>query len=277
LATPLKAWAQRFAFFALILAAFGLMLLGKADSLLLDRARSAVVDAVTPILDAASRPVATINQLVAEAEGLAALRAENLELKGRNERLLHWQGVALRLEAENKALRELLQLAPEPYQTTITGRVVGDQGGAFVRAVVINAGAREGVKRGQAALTGSGLAGRVTQVGQRSARVLLVTDINSRIPVFVGAGRERAVMAGDNSPQPSLLYLGPRVTVEPGDRVVTSGDGGVIPPGLPVGVVAAVTDGIVKVQPYVDINRSEFLRIIDYEMPGLLLPAGSSQ
>ena len=269
-AKPLKAWLQRFAILALIGAAFALMLLGKADSLLLERARSAVVDAVAPILDAASKPVATVKTVIQGAQELAELRAENAELRARNERLMHWQMVARRLEVENDSLRGLLRLNPDPLETAITARVVADPGGAFVRSVLVNAGERDGLRRGQAALTGMGLAGRVAQVGKRSARILLITDMNSRVPVIIGAHRERALLAGDNSDQPRIEFLRPRVVVFPGDRVMTSGQGGVLPPGLPVGEVVSVGETGVKVKPFVDTHRLEFLRVLDYQMPGLL-------
>ena len=277
LAKPLRAWLQRFALLSLIGAAFALMLLGKADSLLLERVRSAVVDTVTPILNAASKPVATVKGVIQGAQELAELRAENAELRARNERLMHWQMVARRLEVENESLRGLLELIPDPLETAITARVVADPGGAFVRSVLVNAGTRDGLQRGQAALTGMGLAGRVAQVGQRSARILLITDMNSRVPVMVGAHRERALLAGDNSDRPRIDFLRPRVVVLPGDRVLTSGHGGVLPAGLPIGEVISVGETGVKVEPYVDVHRLEFLRILDYEMPGLLQPVQGGQ
>jgi len=208
------------------------------------------------------------------AQNLMALAKENAELREANRRLRSWQAVAYRLEAENGALRDLLRMAPDPSSRYITARVVADNGGAFVRSVLVSAGQRDGVVQGQAAVTGEGLAGRVAQVGTRAAQVLLITDMNSRIPVMLAHSRERAVLAGNNTNRPALLYLGPRSQVEPGDRILTSGDGGVFPAGLPVGVVAASEDGKVPVQPFVDWDRMEYLRLIDYELPGLLLSAG---
>jgi rod shape-determining protein MreC len=271
LATPIKAWAQRFALLSLLSIAVALMLMAKADIAVIDKAQMAVTDAVAPILDAASRPVASAVDVMEQLQELNAIRTENAALRADNQRLLHWQLVARRLETENNSLREALRLVPDPAEIFVTARVIGDHGGAFVRSVLVNAGRRDGIGVGQAALANTGLAGRVAQVGGRSARVLLVTDMNSRIPVMVGAGRSRAVLAGDNSKQPSLVYLGPRVRVETGDRVLTSGHGGVFPPGLPVGVVAAVEEGIVRVQPYTDGKRLEYLRLVDYELPGILL------
>ncbi len=271
LTTPIKAWAQRFAFLFLVVGAFALMLIGKADTVLVERIRAVVGDAAAPILEFIARPIDTIGNTVAGIGELTELRAHNATLQRDNERLRHWQTVARRLEAENAALRSLSDMVPDPRLRFITARVVGDQGGAFARSVLVNAGSRDGIAKGQAAVTTEGVAGRVTEVGQRSSRVLLLTDINSRIPVLVGAARDRAILAGDNTSQPRLLYLTAGTETRPGDHVVTSGHGGVFPPGLPIGVVTQASETAVRVQPFVDWAHMEFLRLADYELPSLLL------
>jgi rod shape-determining protein MreC len=232
LAQPLKAWIQRSALLLLITAAVALMLLGRTQSGVVERARAVVADAVAPMLDFASRPISSTVDTLESAQNLMALAKENAELREANRRLRSWQAVAYRLEAENGALRDLLRMAPDPSSRYITARVVADNGGAFVRSVLVSAGQRDGVVQGQAAVTGEGLAGRVAQVGTRAAQVLLITDMNSRIPVMLAHSRERAVLAGNNTNRPALLYLGPRSQVEPGDRILTSGDGGVFPAGV---------------------------------------------
>jgi rod shape-determining protein MreC len=272
LATPIKAWAQRFAFLFLVVGAFALMLIGKADTVLVERIRSVVGDATTPILEFIARPIDTIGNTVEGIGELTALRARNAALGRENERLRHWYALGRRLEAENAALRSLTDMVPDPRLRFITARVVGDQGGAFARSILVNAGSRDGVAKGQAAITTQGLAGRVVEVGKRSSRVLLVTDINSRIPVLVGGARDRSIMAGDNTSQPRLLYLAPGTEIKPGDHVVTSGHGGVFPPGLLIGVVTQASETALRVQPFVDWAHMEFLRLADYELPKLLSP-----
>src|SRR5262249_35806974 len=135
-----------------------------------------------------------------------------------------------------------------------------------------------GVRKNQAVTTGEGLIGRVSEVGERAARVLLITDINSNIPVFIERTRERAIAHGDSSNSLVLKYLPGDLTATVGDRIVTSGHGGVFPPGLPVGVITSVQGGVVTVQPYVDWDQIEYVRLVDYELSGLLLPfAGQEQ
>lgn len=271
-AAPVRAWVQRFAFLFLVVAAFALMLLGKADTVLVERARTTVTDAMAPVLEVIARPVDTIGDIVAQVQELADLRTDNAALRRENERLRNWQAAAHKLEAENAALRELSRLAEEPGKRFVTARVIGDPGGVFVRSVLINAGDRDGLAKGQAAITSDGLAGRVAEVGQRSARVLLLTDINSRVPVVVGAARDRAILAGDNTNQPKLQFLTPGSRIAPGDQVVTSGQGGVFPPGLPVGVVIQADETVLRVQPFVSWAHMEYVRLVDYELPGILMP-----
>lgn len=265
-----KYLVQRFAFLSLIGLTFALMLIGKADTVLVERARMAVSDAVTPILRVMAEPAAAISQFVTNLRELAAIREENTELRDANRKLLEWQAVAQKLENENRQLRGLLGTVVEPETRSVTARVVADSGGAFAQSVLVTAGSRNGVAKGQAVVTSEGLIGRVTQTGYRSARVLLITDINSRIPVRVGEAGDRAILAGDNSARPRLNYLGAKTAATPGDRVVTSGDAGAFPPGLPVGRVVAADEGAVAVEPFVARDRLQYVEVLDFGLSGIL-------
>lgn len=267
---PLRGFAHRFAYVFLLAAALGILLLGKADPLVFQRARTAVTDMTAPVLDALSRPAVTVSHIIEEARELARLRDENIILRAENERLLKWQNAARTLLAENKQLQDLLGFSPPDDATSVTARVIGDSGGAFVRSILVNSGRREGVKKGNAALSGKGLLGRVAEVGDRSARVLLINDLNSRIPVVIERSREQAILAGDNSVTPRLLYLPITTTVQVGDRIVTSGHGGAFPVGLPVGVVTSISEEGVRVVPYADATNIEYVRLMDYGLEGIL-------
>jgi rod shape-determining protein MreC len=272
----LKSLLQRFAFLSLIGVTFALMLIGKADTVLVERARSAVTDAVTPILRVMSEPASMIAQTINNVRELASIREQNAELREANDRLLQWQSLAQRLEAENKSLRSLLALVPEPGAQFVTARVVGDVGGAFAQSVLITAGLSSGVKKGQVVMTGEGLVGRVTQAGNASSRVLLISDINSRIPVLVGEAGNRAILAGDNGARPKLLYLN-QSAAAPGDKVVTSGDAEAFPPGIPIGQVAEVGDGNVAVELFVARDKLQYVRVADYGLAGFLLDPPAAQ
>lgn len=261
---------QRFSLALLVAAAIGVMLIGKADTVLLERARAAALDLAAPLLEALSRPVATINQLIADVEDLANLRAENARLREENARLVTWQSVARRMEVENAELRGLLNFKEGPQATFITARVVGDSGSAFVRSMLLNVGRSGGVTSGQAVVTGEGLIGRITEVGESWARVLLLSDLSFRLPVLVERSREPAILTGDNSQLPRLAMTQSLAGIQVGDRIVTSGHGGSFPVGIPVGVVSSVGEGGVRVKPLGDVLRVEFVRVVDYGITGLV-------
>ncbi|MEI8396763.1 MAG: rod shape-determining protein MreC [Rhodospirillaceae bacterium] len=269
--TALKALVQRFSFLLLLLASIALMMVGRVDPTLVQSTRTRVTDAFAPILDAISRPAATAAHIVETFVEIVEVHRENKQLRLENARLLQWRQAALRLEAENNSLRSLLRYKPEAKASFVSARVIAAPGGAFLRDVVVTAGRRDGVRRGQAAVAGPGMVGRVIEVGEWSSRVLLITDINTRVPVVLDNSRQRAVLAGDNSDQPRLLYLPPEAPVAVGDRVVTSGDGGMFPAGLPVGVVASVGDRQIKVQPLVALGKLEHVQLVDFGLPGALI------
>lgn len=270
LATPMRGVAQRFAYLGLIVAAFALMLLGKIDTVLVERVRTHTTDALAPIMDVASRPLDAVHDGVEEADALLDIRAENTRLREQNAQLLRWQAVARKLEAENRELRALMNVKDERAASYITARVIADTGGTFAHSLILNAGSSDGVRKGQAVMTGEGLVGRVQETGARSARLLLLTDLNSRIPVLVEPSRIRAVLAGTNTERPRLIHLPPGAVVSPGERIVTSGHAGAFPPGVPVGTIATVSDGAIGVQPFVNRARLEYVSVLDYGLDGII-------
>jgi rod shape-determining protein MreC len=270
LSPPVRAAAQRLALPALVFLSGMLTVLGKADILLIDRVRIAVADTVSPILAFVATPVAGAAAAVQGVEDLVSIHRQNAVLREENQRLLQWQEVARRLAAENESLKDLLKLVPEAASSSIAARVIADSGGAFVRNVLVDAGERDSVARGQAAMSGEGLVGRVAEVGERTARILLLTDLNSHIPVLIESTNERAVLNGDNSDQPRLVFLQPKTEIQVGDRILTSGSGGVFPPRLPVGVVASVDGGMIRVEPFAELSRLQVVRLVDYGLAGVL-------
>ena len=267
---PVKAAAQRLTLPFLIFVSAMLVVFGKTDSLLYDGLRVGLVDRMAPVLQAVSQPFATITSGFQAISDAVDIHRENAELREENARLLQWQEVARSLAAENAELRELAKLVPQDAVNSIASRVIADSGGAFARNVLINVGHNDGVERGQAAMTGVGLVGRVAEVGARTARVLLLTDLNSHIPVEFEETHDRAILDGDNSEEPRLVYLPPKTEVKAGMRIVTDGAGGVFPPGLPVGVVSSVSGDVIRVEPYAELARLELVRIVDFGLSGVL-------
>ena len=150
----------------------------------------------------------------------------------------------------------------DPRLTHVTGVVLADSGSPFRQSVLLNVGARDGIRDGWATMDGIGFVGRIAGVGERSSRVILVTDSNSRIPVTIQPSGQQAILSGDNSSAPPLDFIEDTDAVQPGDRVVTSGDDGVLPAGLLVGQVVLTADKRLRVILAADYQRLEFLRVL---------------
>jgi rod shape-determining protein MreC len=275
----LRATLQRTTPTLLIVLAVGVVLVGKADQAMFEPLRVAATDMVVPVLDALSRPLSAAAAAVERVRGMANIYQDNLRLAEENRRLLQWQQVALKLSAENQSMRGLLNVVPESGVSYVTARLIGNSGG-YVRTAMVNAGADQGAARGQAAIAEGGLIGRLTEIGSRAARILLITDLNSRLPIVIPASRTSAILAGDNSDRPRLIFASEPKAIRIGDRVVTSGDGGVFPPGLPVGVVASVDPGGARVEPYAELRQLDYVLLVDYGLAGglpLPTPVGPVQ
>lgn len=261
---PVRTLLHRFVYAILVVAAVALILIGKIETVLADRLRANFSDIVGPVLELVAQPVRAARAGAEHVVDLADLIAENERLRQENVRLLQWRVFAKKLEGENQELKGLLQFDPGPKARFISARAIADVGGAFARAALLNVGETAGVEVGQAVMTGNGLVGRVVQAGQRTARVLLLTDINAHTPVLVGDPAVRAIMSGDNSDNPKLTFIDGEGPLEPGALIVSSGHGGVFPAGLPVGVVAGMIDGETWAQTFVDWRKLQFVRVVDF-------------
>lgn len=272
---PLRQALSKLTLPIFMVASFGLMLLGKADALLAERARMAVADALAPLYAALAEPLSVVHRGIEGARHLATLHEENARLREENDRLRRWQAVALALDAENTSLKAQLRWIPDPAPSFLTARVVADAGGVYARAVLLSLGPNHSVARGQIALDDRGLVGRVTELGGRSARVLLLTDMNSRVPVTLENSRGRAILAGTNGPRPRLMYWAEGVQPAEGERVVTSAEANTFPPGLPVGVVRYSASNVPEVVPFARLDRLEVVRLFDYGLKGIIPPEAS--
>jgi len=272
LSIPLRQALARLSLPIMIAVAFGVMLLGKADTLLVERLRNTLSDALAPIYAAISQPVNAVEEAIEEIQSLATLRSDNARLREENERLRRWHAAALGLEAENALLRRQLGFMPEGAPNFHAARVVADGGGTYARAVLLAIPPQHAIRKGQVALDERGFVGRVTEVGSRSARVLLATDMNSRVPVTLEASRARAVMAGTNGARPRLAHWPEGVIPQEGERVVTSAQANAFPAGLPVGVVRRNAQGSLEVELFARLDNLEMVRLFDFGLSGILPP-----
>lgn len=260
----------RIAYPVLILVSLALLVLSRLEHNVVDQLRWRVTEFMTPVLNTLLVPVEplrwakrTANEHWSATETLAKLRKENTELRG-------WKWRALELERKIGTLQGLARVVDEPGFQFVTSRVMAHSSGAFVRSVLINAGRQQNLRLGYPVVNADGLVGRVVDAGETAARVLLLTDLNSRVPVRIGTEGTRAILVGDNGPLPHLEYLPANAKVAPGEVVATSGAGGVFPSGLQVGTIVEQQNGL-RVRLAAKLDQVEYLSVLFYNSPRLEL------
>ena len=246
--------------------AIALVVLGKAQSSLFDRAHTYYSDSIAPLLKSAGQPLDGVGKWMSGLGGLLDVYQENQRLKEENARLRQWQSAALVLESRVKRYQLLLNAVPDPSLDAISARVIGRNNRPFLDTLILDAGKSRGVKPGEAVVDARGMVGRVFLAGDHTSWIILLTDLNSRIPVVIEPGNIPAIMASDNSDDPALEPMSPGAPIKEGGQVVTSGDGGLLPNGLPVGAV--VWDGSAfRVSLLADAAAADDVRIVDLKAP----------
>lgn len=261
---------------ALVFVSLGLLLLSRLNHTALVEARWRIAEWLSPALEAAMVPLAPLRRVGRQIADQVDMTDELQRLKSENEKLSNWEWRARDLERQLADLKALNRVVEGPALAFITSRVIADSSGAFVRSVMIDAGHRADVKTGFPVVNGDGLVGRVVETGASSARVLLANDLNSRIPVVIGAAGVRAILAGDNGAEPRLLYLPQDAKINIGDEVATSGAGGLFPRGLRIGKVAGDA-AVPRVAMRARLDALEYVSVLFFDDPsralmGELLP-----
>lgn len=246
----------------LVLLCLAVFLVWRIDSPRVERLRTQIVDRVVPSFDWVMAPVEGVIRVATDFRSYSQLLQQNADLRRELQQMKAWREAALQLEQQNAKLLNLNNLHLDPKLTYISGVVLADSGSPFRQSVLLNIGARDGLRDGWPAMDGIGLVGRISGVGRQTARVLLLTDTSSAIPVTIQPSGQQAILAGDNTIRPLLRFIEKPDQVRPGDRVVTSGDGGMFPPDLLVGQVALGPDRRLRLRLSADYERLEYLRVL---------------
>ena len=160
---------------------------------------------------------------------------------------------------------------PLPTIKGITGRIISYSGGAFTRSILINVGSKKGARLGQDVMSSVALIGVLVEVTDEYSRVLLITDLNSQIPVKIQNSSVSGILIGDNSQLARLFFLPQESVLAEGQVVTTSGRGGILPPDLPIGLVKK-TEGLkLVVEPFDDWARSGYVRVLNFKFNGTIL------
>lgn len=259
----IKVLARRLFVVILFLLSFFFILLSKVDSVVIEAANKAALDVTGPVMQLVEYPARIIHRVYTYFYDISHIYAENRALRAENKQMMMLQNKVRALEVENQLLGRLLNYVPPADATFISAKIIAESGDNFTHMLLVYIG-DEVVKKGQIVLSDESVIGRIDEVGEHYARVILVTDINSKIPVVVERTRARAILSGNNTVMPQLMFLRSQADVQEGDVIVTSGVGGMFPAGLPIGFVNSVRNGEITIETIADIGRIEYVRIVDY-------------
>ena len=243
------------------------ILMTKVDGVFVEKAHQVMMEITGPVMRVIEFPSRIVHRVYTYFYDISHIYADNKELRAENKQMLILQNKVRTLEVENQLLSRLLNYVPPAEATFMSAKIIAESGDNFTHMLLVYIG-DEPVKKGQIVLGDESVIGRVDKVSGHYAKVILVTDINSKIPVVVERTRVRGILAGNNTLMPSLLFTRSNADVQEGDLVVTSGVGGMFPAGLPIGFVNTIANGEISIETMADISRVEYVRIVEYGISG---------
>ncbi len=238
-----------------------------AQASVFEKARETLLDIVEPVLSVFNRPLRFVDNRIGNITDYFNYLEQNERLREENAELRTWMNEAITLRRQVTYYQELLDVQFDEAAEAIDTRVVGETGGPYQRSLIINAGRSQGIETGDAVIDTEGLIGHVVTTGNSASRVLMLTDFSSRVPVFIEDAGIEAIVAGKYLDAPELMFLETRdiETLQPGMRIVTSGAGGNLPRGIPVGSVDSIDERTIKVRLFSKYNDTDFVRVLDYD------------
>ena len=268
---PRRSWRApgEFLNFTLIFVCIVLLVLSRIGHGALTAMSDHFLDWAAPMLQATSAPVIMARHGAARVKSYVGTFSEIDRLREENAKLKQWEWRAKLAERKVVQLRALLNAADEPALHYATGNVIADGRGPFLQSALINLGRDHGVRIGYAVINGDGLVGRTVDAGDSFARILLINDRNSRVPVLAGQAGVRGIASGDNSAELTLDFIPDGAVLHEGDEVFTSGSDGVLPRGLRVGLVRG-SPGAYKVRPHADLAALDAVSVLFFDTPELV-------
>ena len=255
-----KGSKQKFSLFALIVLSIILLSVETIEKKPLKYFRAFVKDVIyrgALIVSAPSKSINNFSDFIKQHVNLyddySKLKVENNELKNKISETNF-------LELENNQLRKLIEEQASSTSNLTSARVMLDKQSPYLNSFIINIGSNKNIKNGMAVLDGKNFIGRIVDVNFFSSRVLLISDLNSKIPIITEPSANHAILSGHGGNKPTLEYLPENHNIQDGDKVYTSGKEGIFFPGIPIGEVE-IEDDDIKVLLFSDLSQITFVNI----------------
>ena len=255
-----KGTKQKFSLFVLIILSIIFIYVETIEARPLNFFRSFLKDTIYRGALIVSAPSKVFGNLTNYTKEHVNLYSNYRQLKKENDELKNNISKTDFLELENTQLRKLIEEQIASNSNLVSARVMLDKQSPYLNSFIINIGSNKGVKNGMAVLDGKNFIGRIVDVNFFSSRVLLVSDLNSNIPVIIEPSAEHGILSGHGINEPTLEYLSENHNLKDGDKVYTSGKEGIFLPGIPIGEIKIEKD-LVKVLLFSDLNQITFINI----------------
>lgn len=242
-----------------------------AEASVFRKARETAIEAASPFLAVFAGPIAFVQDRVGSVKDYFAVLEQNKALREENAALREWEREARNLRSIVDDYEAIGLYKAPPAIRPVNAFVIGESNDAFAHSMIVNAGREDNIAAGQAVVDADGLVGRTVDVAAHAARVLLLTDIQSRVPVYVDGVFVDGILAGRTTDKPQIVFTlnGDIDRVSAGQKVFTSGAEGVLPRGVYVGEIDRVDGSGAHVKLAANYARTRLVRIVNYEFPDL--------
>lgn len=211
------------------------------------------------IYDSITKPINNFTNFIYDFRDL---RRQNLELKIELKKLQDISSYAEVMRVENNHLQKALNITSEIKQINIPARVLSIATSAYGMYAIIDSGSDSGIENGQTVINGFSIVGRIIEVSKSHAKMALISDFSSRIPVFGNESGVKAILAGSNDNNPSLLYVLDGAEVKYGELLISSGDGKNFPQGYKVARVKSISGSIITTTPEVSLSTLRYVNVL---------------
>ncbi len=255
-----KGTKQRFSLFVLIILSIIFLFAETIETKPLNYLRSFIKDTIYRGSLVVSIPFKNFNNIFENINKHMNLYNNYNKLKVENDELKNNISKSDFLELENAQLRKLIEEQVSSLSNLVSARIMLDKQSPYLNSLIINIGSNKNIKNGMAVLDGKNFIGRIVDVNFFSSRILLVADLNSKIPVISEPSAHHAILTGHGKNALSLEYLPENHNIKDGDKVYTSGKEGIFSPGIPVGIVK-IEKNIVTVSLFSDLSQITFVNV----------------
>ena len=255
-----KGTKQKFSLFALVIVSIILIFVETIETKPLNVIRSIIKDTIYRGSLVVSVPTKTFRSFSDYIQEHINLYSNYNQLKHENTKLKNNISESDFLKLENTQLRKLIEEQVDSTSNFVSARVMIDKKSPYLNSFILNIGNNKGIKNGMAVLDGQNFIGRIVDVNFFSSRVLLVSDLNSKISIITEPSASHAILSGHGTEDPTLEYLPENHQIQHGDKIYTSGKEGIFSPGIPIGEVKIEKEAV-KVLLFSDPNQITFVNV----------------